>query len=237
MEQSGAGLLSVIPTHIVRSWWERLQGVFQLLLLIATRAARSAKARDAGERAFCIGQYLLFDRGVYEKLGGHEAVRHRVAEDLAFYRLVRAHGGQYFLMSKRGMVNVCMYPEGLGAFIAGWRRNFREGLDAAGVGGVLEVVFVIGWLLGLPIWLATAWAEGNGMAEAAFAGAYLVTGLLITFAQRVAGNFSAPGAFLFPLFAAIFVLATVLAVWDKVRQAPIRWRGRTVPRTHAKFTP
>src|SRR5688572_14332863 len=38
LEATGADLLSVIPTHAVVALWEKLQGVFQLLLLVACRA-------------------------------------------------------------------------------------------------------------------------------------------------------------------------------------------------------
>ena len=79
LDAERADLLSAVPTHRAVSWWERFQGVFQLLLLIACRAGA---ASDRGRRRFSIGQYLLFRRDAYDQAGGHAAVRGEIAEDL-----------------------------------------------------------------------------------------------------------------------------------------------------------
>ena len=42
--------------------------------------------------AFANGQYLLFNRIVYEAIGGHEAVKDMLVEDYALAQLVKKHG-------------------------------------------------------------------------------------------------------------------------------------------------
>lgn len=44
------------------------------------------------ENSIFNGQYLLFERAAYEALGGHEAVRNQIAEDLELSRLVKSDG-------------------------------------------------------------------------------------------------------------------------------------------------
>jgi 4,4'-diaponeurosporenoate glycosyltransferase len=220
-----ADLLSVVPTHQVVARWERLQGIFQLLLLVATRAGGRARR---GERRFSIGQYLLFRRDAYEWIGGHELVRDRVAEDLALARLMVERGGRFELLAAEGVVSVRMYPEGLGAFVRGWRRSFREGIAAAGAGGVLEVAAVIGWLLGVPTALAGAALAGDPVATGAWAAAYLATAAEIARRQRRLGAFRAPDAILYPVFTVLFVWISALAVYDRLRRAPVRWKERSI---------
>src|ERR1700709_1686017 len=82
----------------------------------------------SGERRFCIGQYLLVRRTAYDRIGGHAALRPRGAEDLAMARLVDEQGLSFVLVCAPGTLRVRMYPEGIRAFIRGWRRNFREGI-------------------------------------------------------------------------------------------------------------
>ena len=205
-----AELVSVIPTHRAVARWEKLQGVFQLLLLVATRAPGG----------YTIGQFLLFRREAYERVGGHAAVRARVAEDLAFADLVRAGGGRVATLVVPGMLGVRMYPEGPGAFLRGWRRNFREGLAAAGVRGTFEVVLVIGWLLGAPLAIASAPLVGGVLTVA--------TALEIARRQRLVGALPAWGAAGYPLLVLAFVAVSVLALVDRLRRAPVRWRGRSV---------
>lgn len=225
LRTAGADLLSVTPTHVVVAAWEKLQGVFQLLLLLAC-AAGDPRAR--GERRWSIGQYLLFTRAAYDRLGGHPAVRHRVAEDLAFARMVAEAGGRYELLVGEGVMRVRMYPEGLGGFWRGWRRNVREGMAASGAGGVLEMVAVIGWLLGVPLWGAAAVAAGAWSQAALFGAAYLVTAVEVARRQRQVGELPWWGALAFPLPVALLCAITAAATLDRVRRAPVRWRGRSV---------
>jgi GT2 family glycosyltransferase len=234
LERTGAALLSVVPTHIVRAAWERWQGVFQLLLLVATRAGATEEQAEPGtpgagrphERRFSIGQYLLFRRDGYERIGGHEPVKQRIAEDLAFARLIRGAGLGLALVFAPGMLCVRMYPEGLGAFVRGWRRNFREGLTAAGLGGVLEMVVIIGWLLGVPLAAISAARSGNAPLLACWAAVYLITAFDVARRQRGLGAFPAWSGLAYPVFTGVFALVTALALIDRVRGVPVMWRGR-----------
>ncbi|MCB9562589.1 MAG: glycosyltransferase [Kofleriaceae bacterium] len=211
-----AGLLSVVPTHRSPSWWERMQGAFQLLLLIATRAgARGVR----GSRRFSIGQYLLFRRDVYDRIGGHASVRGRLAEDLALARRVDDAGLGYAVAHAPGLVEVRMYPEGPRAFWRGWRRSFRDGLTSAGGGGTLEVVAVIGWLLGVPLAAAVAVAAGAPALAATWAALGLLTAAEVARRQRAVGPLPAWGALAFPVAALVFVAVSAAAALDAARAA------------------
>jgi 4,4'-diaponeurosporenoate glycosyltransferase len=236
LQARGAALLSAVPTHIVRAAWEKLQGVFQLLLLVATRAgapeagsaggAGQAAAARTHERRFSIGQYLLFRRDAYERIGGHEPVKQRIAEDLAFARLIAGAGLGLGLVFSPGLLGVRMYPEGLGAFVRGWRRNFREGLTAAGAGGVVEIAAIIGWLLGVPMAALSAAAAGVTPLALGWAAVYLATAVEIARRQRSLGAFPLWSGLLYPAFVLMFVLVTALALIDRWRGATVIWRGR-----------
>lgn len=225
LEADGADLVSAVPTHRVEAFWERLQGVYQLLLLVACRAGAPA-AR--GMRRFSIGQYLLFRAGTYWRLGGHEPVRARVAEDLALAERVVASGGRFGLVATPGTVEVRMYPEGVGAFLRGWRRSFRDGLRSVGAGGGVEMTAVIGWLLGVPLSLAAAVVSSATPWIAGWGAAYVATAAVIAVAQRRVGRLPAAGALAFPLAVVAFVAVSAAAAIDHLRGAPVRWRGRTV---------
>lgn len=222
---SGAGLVSLVPTHRLAARWERLQGIFQLLLLIATRADTRPDARV--ERPFAIGQYMLFSRAAYEAIGGHAATPHRIAEDLALARLVADAGLGARVLYAKDALCVRMYPEGLGAFLAGWRRNFRDGLSAAGLRAIVEMTLVIAWLLGIPLWLGQALAAGRLGDALIHALGYVATALVVGQAQRAYGAFSRASAFAYPLFALLFVGVTGVALIDGLRGRPVTWRGRT----------
>ncbi|MGL5096241.1 MAG: glycosyltransferase, partial [Planctomycetia bacterium] len=236
LQAADADLLSVVPTHRLVAPWEFFQGVFHVLVLTATAADAdlvapgvkplAANAARADERHFSIGQYLLFRRQMYDAVGGHPAVRRRVAEDIAFCRMVLAAGGRFSLVYAPGLLVVRMYPEGLTAFVNGWRRNFREGLAAAGVVGSLETAAVMTWLLGVPLNIATAVAEGNQPAAIVFAAVYVATAWEVHRKQRLVGPFPWWSAAFYPIFAGLFALAAMLAVFDAAARRPVFWRGR-----------
>lgn len=220
-----AGLVSLVPTHRVEALWERLQGAFQLLLLIATGADARAEARS--ERPFAIGQYLLFAREAYDAVGGHAATPHRIAEDLALARLVADAGFGVRVLFARDALRVRMYPEGFRAFFAGWRRNFRDGLAASSARAGGEMTLVIGWLLGVPLWLAQALAQGSYTRALGWGLAYVLSALLVAREQRHYGPFSLRSALLYPAFVLVFVAVTGAALVDALRRKPVTWRGRT----------
>jgi len=228
LAETRADLLSVVPTHAIVTSWEKLQGVFQLLLLIACRAGATSTARARGERRFSIGQYLLFRRSAYDAVGGHPAVKQRVAEDLAFARMIEHAGLRFTLLHAPDLLTVRMYPEGLGGFWRGWRRNFREGIASAGIGGGLEMIAVIGWLLGMPLFAAEAVLAGAIGPTLAWIAAMGLTAAEIARRQREIGPLPWWGAVAFPLPVALFVVISIAAVIDKVRRVPVRWRGRSV---------
>lgn len=229
-----AALVSIVPTHRVVSWWERLQGPFQTLLLVAGRAGA---APTRGARRFAIGQYLLFERAAYERIGGHDAVRGEIAEDLRLAEAIVDSGGRCTVLRAPGALAVRMYPEGLRGFFRGWRRSFRAGLAAAGLGGALETIAVIGWLLGVPIQLGLALAGGDPAAIALGAGLYLATAATLAYDQRHAGRFRAASALAFPLPVLAFIAISAVASVDGLRRAPVRWRGRAIAPVRAPRAP
>ncbi len=227
MQRTRASLLSVVPTHVVVAAWERIQGPFHLLLLIATRAGSPVLSH----RLFAIGQFLLFRRSHYDLIGGHAVVRDRVAEDLAFAKLTVARGFNYQLLIAPGALKVRMYPDGFGAFMRGWRRNFREGLSATGPSGVIDVSLAIVAFLGPIFWLCLCLFDPAGpqfMAAIVFFLFFGATTLVSAWSQQTVGNMSAVSALAYPVFVLIFVGISVLAFLDRIRRAPVIWRGRSL---------
>ena len=225
LQERKADLVSVLPTHVAVSAWERFQGIFQLLVLVAAGAGSEGARR---ERRFCIGQYLLIRRDAYERIGGHAAVRHRVAEDLGMAWLIERCGLRFELVRAPGGLNVRMYPEGLGAFIRGWRRNFREGIPTAGVAGTFETVLVLGWLLDVPRWFLQAVWSGDARSLGLATAALGVTWLTVVRWQREVGTFRAREALAYVAFALLFVWVSCLALLDRALGRPVAWRGRSI---------
>ncbi len=117
-------LLSLLSTLTCESWYERsaqAAAVFELL-----RQFPLLKANRADDpRPFANGQFMMFRREVYDRIGGHGAVRGALLEDLAFAKLVRDRGFRGGVVLADGLL-VCKMYHSWGEFKRGWKRIFTE---------------------------------------------------------------------------------------------------------------
>ena len=84
LEGERADLVTVAGRQLMGSFWERLvQPQVFMTMLLRFHDVERCVARGRWRDAIANGQFLLFRRDAYEALGGHEAVRDEVVEDLA----------------------------------------------------------------------------------------------------------------------------------------------------------
>lgn len=134
-----ADLLSLFPQQEVRSWAEQLMvpvmhwSIFSFFPLVL------AYHLPIPALAVSNGQFLLFRRRAYERVGGHAAVRQNVVDDMALTRRVRAQGMRWRLFDGGPYVRCRMY------------HNFREVYE--GFGKSLFAFFGYNVPLLLFVWL------------------------------------------------------------------------------------
>ncbi len=120
----GASLLSILSTLTTGRFFERLvqpmASTFLVRIFPIDRVNRKHRPRP-----FANGQFLLFRRDAYESIGGHEAVRDDLLEDIAFAKKMHAEGGRVQLLLADGMLTCSMY-DSFEKFCEGWRRIFVE---------------------------------------------------------------------------------------------------------------
>jgi chlorobactene glucosyltransferase len=109
-----------------RGFERRLQPVASMVLM---RIFPLDKAnRPERTWPFANGQFLLFRREDYERLGGHEAVRDDLLEDLAFAKRFHRAGLRTAVVDAAAMLEVAMYDSGAG-MRSGWTRILIESCD------------------------------------------------------------------------------------------------------------
>ena len=79
--------------------------------------------------AFANGQYLLFNRIVYEAIGGHEAVKDMLVEDYALAQLVKKHGYKLRFYWAPETLKVQMYRN-FAELWEGWVKNIYLGIGS-----------------------------------------------------------------------------------------------------------
>jgi glycosyltransferase involved in cell wall biosynthesis len=213
LEKYSLDMMSVAPRHNGQTFWERCTGFFQVMLMFAANAF--GKQRPG--RAYCIGQYIVFTRVAYAKIGGHGSVKEAIVEDVPLANRAIKLGLRYNILIAKTLYTVRMYDD-LKGFIAGWRRNFRAGLKDSSPVATLEVTLIIGALI------------AGGSLNPGF---FELTGFLLCLCSmfylvRKYTTYGVLSILGIPFSLVLFCLITSLAVLDSVRKKDVLWKGRAI---------
>lgn len=187
-----------------------LYGFLPLPLVPRTRNAALAAAN---------GQWFAFRRDAYRSIGGHEAVRGEIVEDVALARAVKRSGARMLLTVGMGSVSCRMYGR-----VAEIREGFSKNFFAAfgfntplflGVLALLAAVFVLPFAL----LFTSAWP----LATVAVALNVLIRGLL---SWRAGHGWVA--LLLHPAGVSAAVLIGMEAIMLRYRHGAVGWKGRRI---------
>ncbi len=141
-----ADLLSYLPRLVTGSFWEKVMlpliAFFPLFLLPMRLISHSREPLFS----MALGPFLLFRRSFYWKIGGHEAVRQEITEDMVFGRLVKQKGGRLALLDGTAVLRVRFYHN-LGEIWRGLSKSTYYAFDLPllawlGLLGVIWLLFV-----------------------------------------------------------------------------------------------
>lgn len=219
------GLLSVQPFHRTEHGYEQLSAVFNTVAVMGVGLAspgRHGRARSA------FGPCLVVDRRDYDRIGGHEAVRASVVEDVALARRAAAAGLPVHALGGGDAVAFRMYPGGVRQLIEGWTKNFATGAGAVGLSRLVAIGLWITALL-LPLALAVGALRDGSAATAIGAGVlYVLDAAQLRAMTRALGTFTTVTALAAPVLAAAFVVVFARSVWRTLVRRRVTWRGREV---------
>jgi len=224
------GMLSYSPRQIVSGFAQR--SLMPLVFCELALAYPPAKISDPAQRvAAANGQYLLVEREAYRRIGGHQAVRGKVLEDveLAFTAKRRKVGLRFRYADDA--VSTRMYRSAA-AMIEGWTKNlallFDDALSLA-VWRALDFFL----LFGLPILAFELWNAHFTSRSLAWLGAGWVFALLwlrnlFRFYHRVAkSNFPFLDCAITPLGLPLFVFLLYRSWFQHKMLKQVNWKGRT----------
>ncbi len=225
--QRSGGLLSVQPHHFVRRVYERLSAVFNLVSLMGSGAFG---VRIAQPMRVAFGPCLMTTTADYARVGGHEAVRDEVVEDMALAVEYTDAGLPVTCLLGGDLVAFRMYPLGLRSLIQGWTKNISVGATRAPLTSVLPAVVWVAAVsaVSAAFFLGLArWASGGDVPVAA-AIAWAVLTIQVAIMLRRIGSFGVATAVLFSVPLAFFIVVFVRSMVVTALRRPVEWRGRSV---------
>ncbi len=220
-ERTGADHLVLMPTALVRRWDEAiLLGAFQVLGMWALRPWKVADPRALRD-AIGVGAFNLMRREAYARLGGFDAQRMDILEDLTLARRVKLAGMRQRIAFGQGLVRV-HWAAGVNGILGVMTKNlfavfrFRMSL----------VLLACGWLVVFCVLPVFGLLCGPTRVPAA-----LVL-LSVVWAFRLYGRHSGIrtwNALFFPLGGLLFVFGILRSAAITLVQGGVRWRGTFYP--------
>ena len=224
------GPYAVVARGEVASFWERLVQPHVFFLMVqAFPPLHRPIPRRKWHRAVATGQYLLFKRKAYDGIGGHQAVKDAVVEDLRLAQLSTRAGYTVAIRDGGTSLKTRMY-QSLGAILEGWSKNMSIGAKQT-YGPVRGRLLLAGTLASHPLlWLAptvvlvAAAAGFVGVPMLACAAIVYVCSAVLWAAvsKQVAGG-SALFGVIYPLGAAV---VWIIVARSALRGSRITWKER-----------
>jgi len=126
MQQQRLDLLSAVPRQTMLTFWEKAIVPMTQFLYFAYLPNLLITRSPNPQFAAFNGQFMLFRREAYWKIGGHESVRGELIEDLVIGRRAKAHGLRTALATATETVHCRMYTS-LPEIFAGFAKNLVPG--------------------------------------------------------------------------------------------------------------
>lgn len=224
MEQDQLSLLSLMPRFLWESIWENATAP-SFLLATACFLGGPIHEPDSDE-AFAIGAFIMVDAEVYRQLGGHEAVRGAMLDDVMLARHFKRRGEHVAFRTAPECLSVRMY------------RGFR----AVFFGAMKSCLTLFGENFWVAVPLALTFAVGSvSVLAAPFLGALtgnttlLALGLFVYFEVWLSVVLARPIMQTHWLKVACFIAgvpllfaAALVATFQAVCYGSVLWRGRAV---------
>jgi glycosyltransferase involved in cell wall biosynthesis len=240
MKDRGLDLLSVLSTLEIDSWFERVAQPAAGIELVRQFPLDLVNRHDSG-RAFANGQFMLFRRESYDKLGGHERVKGELLEDLALARRLMWHHKDMRLgvFMADGLLRCRMYRN-WPAFRRGWKRIYTEAVRRKPgrlrgfawrlrlIGSVMPLASALGFIAGPVVMKMGDRPLGWALVLCGGAGAYAFCGAI----GRALRAQHAPAWLMVCYPAGAWLTASILAdaARDLVQGAGTQWGGKNYTR-------
>ncbi len=125
MNERQLDFLSLLSTLSSAAWYERFVQPVTAFELARQYPLLRVNRSDERQRAFANGQFMMFDKRVYDQIGGHESVKDAILEDIAFARRVMYQKHRGGLLLADTMLRCRMY-DSWDEYTRGWKRIYTE---------------------------------------------------------------------------------------------------------------
>ena len=234
----GADFLSILPRHETRTFLEKvIQPACSAIMMLWFNPL---KVNDpAKPAAYANGAFMLIRRSCYDAIGGHEAVRGYMNEDMYLARRTKQAGQRLRVVSNLDLYTVRMYSTFAQTW-AGWTRIFLGCFESV---RRLVVTLVVVTIFSLLPWIAALMCLGLFASRGELVGvtkwlglgaaATCIVQLSVMVRFYAVNHVSFAYGLFYPLGAAIGFGTILNALLRLISKGTTTWRGTSYPRGRA----
>lgn len=220
---ANADLVSLIARPEIESFWQGAIAVAVGEILFTMYPTHKVNDPDSPV-ALAAGGFLLVKRSMYEKVGGHEAVRAEIVEDIQLGKTIKEAGGRLSVHFGPDLAVTHMY----GTFRDLWlglRKNAFAGMEYDLKKYITGAI--VGQVIAWTPWIATVWGLIAGNWLLAGFGLWGIVAQAVSVAPMIPYlRTSWLFVFAMPLGSAAYTAIATSSVWHHYR-GRIIWKGVT----------
>lgn len=224
MRERDLDVLTLMPKAEFGSFWER--AVQPVIFGFIASLTRFKNVNDPDHRsAMGFGAFLMFRRSAYEKIGGHEAGKSDVLEDVLIAKRAKGAGLKLFVADAKQLFSIRMYF-GLKEIWFGWEKNMFLAMKKSVLKATYNVAVVLGFVFTPYIILAINIFEQIGWLWIGMAvvGVVLVSAAAYKTCDEMELNRN--NAVLFPMGALVMAAIMANSMFHTLVRKKTKWRGR-----------
>lgn len=162
-QRNELAMVSGLGNLLMESFWEKLlQPVVAGLIMAGNDLEKINDPEQIDDRPLANGQFILVRRDAYEAVGGHEAVRSDVLDDVGMASAITGAGYPYHLIFMRTLFDCRMYAS-FSEIWEGWTKNMFAGMRHSWLNLVIVMGF-LAWIALVP-YLLCVWGLATGNTE------------------------------------------------------------------------
>ncbi len=225
LEELNADMLTAFPYENVITWGERLMVPLFPWFIIAFLPLIVAYHTQNPAFSAAIGQFMLFRRKAYEAIGGYNAIKQEVVDDVALARRIKTNGLRWRMINGIDRISCRMY-DGFKSAYKGFTKNLFAGFGYS----ILKYSFVwlcigIAFLEPVVVFINIYHSSNINMISLTLSSISIVFSLLIWFFSNLKFRFPLYLTFLYPIN---IILALIIAFGSMLitLSGKAGWKGR-----------
>ena len=219
---NGARMVSGYGFLVLATFWEKVIMPVIGGMIVGANPLDEVNDPDH-ERVVCNGQFILISREAYGAIGGHEAVKGEIIDDMALARTAKEKRIAYRMLFCRELFRTRMYTS-FREIWAGWRKNLFAALGYRWQVAIGVVIFVM-WTALLPVVAMFALILHRGPS---FVLAAVATSLMLGYRIYASRIFDQPWGLFWthPLGALITAGIFLESAFRGLTRGTVEWKGR-----------